>query len=193
MRVLALLLAILFLSGCASKPAYYISPTPVQIPATATYWIDNFDLELVGKNERFMPQDALREQLSVELINQLSSANRYATSKESADYLLDVNTVYKRRIGNSNGGLVSVIVDDNTILASVDFSYQVKVKKAGTEVLHFSHEREGLQPAGAFGQLRNMKSMVAALTHKDNADVEPFYIRTLPTFIVSDIRDIPSR
>jgi len=45
---------------------------------------------------------------------------------------------------------VSVIVDDNTILASVDFSYQVKVKKAGAEVLHFSNEREGLQPAGAF-------------------------------------------
>lgn len=193
MRMLALLLAISFLSGCASKPDYYISPTPVQIPTTATYWIDTFDVELVGKNELFMSQDALREQLSVELINQLSSANRYATSKESADYLLDVNTVYKRGIGNSNGGLVSVIVDDNTILASVDFSYQVKVKKAGAEVLHFSNEREGLQPAGAFGQLRNMKTMVAALTHKDNSDVEPFYIRTLPTFIVSDIRDIPSR
>jgi len=74
MRVLALLLAISFLSGCASKPDYYISPMPVQIPATATYWIDNFDVELVGKNERFMPQDTLREQLSVELINQLSSA-----------------------------------------------------------------------------------------------------------------------
>ena len=37
---------------------------------------------------------------------------------------------------------MSVILDDNTILASVDFSYQVKVKKAGAEVLHFSNERE---------------------------------------------------
>lgn len=193
MRVLALLLAISFLSGCASKPDYYISPTPVQIPATATYWVDTFDVELVGKNERFLPQDRLREQLGAELINQLSRANRYAANKESADYLLDVNSVYKRRIHTSNGGLMSAIIDDDTILASVDFSYRVKVKKAGAEVLHFSYAREGLQPAGALGQLQALKTMAGALSHKGNSDVEAFYVRVLPTDIVSDIRNIPSR
>ncbi|MFP3681563.1 hypothetical protein SB725_31260, partial [Pseudomonas sp. SIMBA_041] len=90
-----------------------------QIPANATYWIDTFNLQLVGESERFLPEDKLRQQLGMELIRQLGNANRYATTKDSADYLLDVDAVYKRRLSDSQGGLVSMVVDDNTILASV--------------------------------------------------------------------------
>jgi len=96
MRVVALLLAFSFLAGCASKPAYYISPAPVHIPKTATYWLDTFDVDVVGKNPRFLPDDKVREQLGVDLVNRLITAKRYATSKESADYLLDVKVVYAR-------------------------------------------------------------------------------------------------
>ncbi|BAQ73274.1 lipoprotein [Pseudomonas sp. Os17] len=193
MRLLSLLFTLVLLAGCASTPDYYISPKPVQIPATATYWIDTFNLQLVGESERFLPEDKLRQQLGMELIRQLGNANRYAASKDSADYLLDVDAVYKRRLSDSKGGLVSMVVDDNTILASVDFGYKVQVKRDGAEVLHFAQERNGLQPAGAMGQLRNMKSMLGVITNSGNSDVENFYIRALPKFIVSDIKAIPSR
>ncbi|MGC5700181.1 hypothetical protein J4P02_08235 [Pseudomonas sp. NFXW11] len=193
MRLLSLLFSLALLVGCASTPDYYISPKPVQIPTTATYWIDTFNLQLVGESERFLPEDKLRQQLGMELIRQLGSANRYAASKESADYLLEVDAVYKRRLSDSQGGLVSLIVDDNTILASVDFGYKVQVKREGTEVLHFAQQRDGLQPAGAMGQLRNMKTMLGAISNSGNSDVEAFYVKALPRYIVRDIAGIPSR
>ncbi|WP_458128961.1 hypothetical protein [Pseudomonas sp. Z2-11] len=55
----------------------------------------------------------------------LLDGNRYASSKESADYLLDINAVYARRVQDTQGGLMNSIVADGTYLASVDFSYQV--------------------------------------------------------------------
>ncbi|WHS60522.1 hypothetical protein [Pseudomonas sp. G2-4] len=193
MRVFALLLAACLMAGCASKPDYYISPAPVTIPETATYWVDTFNVEVVGKNERFLPDDAVREQLHSDLVGRLLDAGRYANSKETADYLLDVNTVYARRIQDTQGGFMSHLVADNTLLASVDFSYQVKVKKAGAEVLHFAQARKGLMPGGAIGQLQNMKSMMGALTDKGNSDVEGYYTGLLSGFIVDDLQAIPSR
>lgn len=52
-----------------------------------------------------------------------------------------------------------MVVDDNTILASVDLGYKVQVKRGGAEVLHFAQGCNGLQPAGAVGQVRHMKTM----------------------------------
>ncbi|MEN2398047.1 hypothetical protein [Pseudomonas halotolerans] len=193
MRFFAICLALCLMAGCASKPDYYISPTPVTIPTTATYWIDTFDVEVVGKNERFLPDEKVREQLHTDLIGRLLEDNRYASSKETADYLLDVNSVYARRIQDTQGGFMSKIVADGTFLASVDFSYQVKVKKAGTEVLHFAQAREGLMPGGAIGQLQNMRSMMGALTNRGNSEVERFYTGNLSGFIADDLRAIPSR
>ncbi|MCS3415944.1 hypothetical protein HX875_05720 [Pseudomonas yamanorum] len=193
MRVFALLLAFSFLAGCASKPAYYISPAPVHIPKTATYWLDTFDVEVVGKNTRFLPDEKVREQLGVDLVNRLLKAKRYATSKETADYLLDVNLVYTRHIQDSKGGLATVLVDDNTILLSVDFSYQVKVKKGGAEVLHFAKDRSGLVPGGVLGQWQQYKTMGGVISNTGNTSVEPFYTGVLSRFIVDDLRDIPSR
>ncbi|MBP5127186.1 hypothetical protein HUS96_34775, partial [Pseudomonas protegens] len=100
MRLLSLLFTLVLLAGCASTPDYYISPKPVRITATATYWIDTFNLQLVGESERFLPEDKLRQQLGMELIRQLGNANRYAATKDSADYLLDVDAVYKRRLSD---------------------------------------------------------------------------------------------
>ncbi|KAB0546671.1 hypothetical protein F7R03_29915, partial [Pseudomonas palleroniana] len=131
MRVFTLLLALCLMAGCASKPDYYISPAPVAIPETATYWIDTFNVEVVGKNERFLPDEKVRDQLHTDLIVRLLDGNRYASSKETADYLLDINAVYARRIQDTQGGFMNKIVADGTYLASVDFNYQVKVKKAG--------------------------------------------------------------
>src|SRR5476651_940742 len=108
MRAFALLLALTVLAGCASKPDYYISPASVQIPKTATYWLDTFDVDVVGKNDRFLPDDKVREQLGVDLVNRLLNAKRYATSKESADYLLDVKVVYARHFQDSKGGIATV-------------------------------------------------------------------------------------
>lgn len=193
MRVFAVLLAAVLMAGCASKPDYYISPAPVTIPKTATYWLDNFDVEVVGKNERFLPDDKVRQQLGVDLVDRLLKAKRYATSKASADYLLDVSVVYTRRIQDTQGGVMSSIVQDNTILASVDFNYQVKVKKADAEVLHFAQAREGLMPRGYQGDWQNLKTMAGALTNKGNSSVEPFYTGLLSRFIVDDLRNIPSR
>lgn len=193
MRALATFLALCLLAGCASKPDYYVSPAPVAIPKTATYWIDTFNVEVVGKNERFLPDETVREQLNGDLVLRLLDANRYASSRETADYLLDVNTVYARRIQDTQGGFMSKIVADGMYLASVDFSYQVKVKKAGAEVLHFAQAREGLMPGGAIGQMQNMKSMLGALTNKGNADVEGYYTGVLSRFIVDDLQAIPSR
>lgn len=59
MRVFTLLLALCLMAGCASKPDYYISPAPVAIPETATYWIDTFNVEVVGKNERFLDRKSV--------------------------------------------------------------------------------------------------------------------------------------
>ncbi|WP_460132354.1 hypothetical protein [Pseudomonas sp. S1_E04] len=193
MRVFAVFLAVCLLAGCASKPDYYISPAPVTIPKTATYWLDNFDVEVVGKSERFLPDDKVRQQLGIDLVDRLLKAKRYATSKASADYLLDVNVVYTRRIQNSQVGFLAPAVDDNSILASVDFNYQVKVKKAGAEVLHFSQVRQGLMPAGYRGNWENMKTVAGALTNTGNASVERFYTGVLSRFIVDDLRNIPSR
>jgi len=193
MRFLALFLAACLMAGCASKPDYYISPAPVTIPKTATYWIDTFDVEVVGKNERFLPDEKVRDQLHSDLIVRLLDGNRYAASKETADYLLDVNAVYARRIQDTQGGFMNKIVADGTYLASVDFSYQVKVKKAGAEVLHFAQAREGLVPSGAVGQMQAMKSMMGALTNKGNSDVEGYYTRVLSRFIADDLVAIPSR
>ena len=193
MRAFAVFLAVCLLAGCASKPDYYTSPAPVTIPKTATYWLDTFDVEVVGKNERFLPDDKVRQQLGVDLVDRLLSAKRYAPSKDKADYLLDVSIVYTRHIPDSKGGLSTLIVDDNTILASVDFSYQVKVKKADAEVLHFSQARQGLMPAGYKGDWQNMKTMAGVLTNSGNSSVETFYTGLLSRFIVDDLRDIPSR
>ncbi|NMY97147.1 MULTISPECIES: hypothetical protein [Pseudomonas] len=193
MRVFALLLALSFLAGCASKPAYYISPAPVTIAKSATYWLDTFDVEVVGKNERFLPDDKVRQQLGVDLVDRLLKAKRYAASKEKADYLLEVSVIYTRRIQDTKGGFMTAIVDDNTILASVDFSYQVKVKKADAEVLHFSQARQGLMPAGYKGDWQNMKTMAGVLTNSGNSNVETFYTGALSRFIVDDLRGIPSR
>ncbi|WP_417695472.1 hypothetical protein [Pseudomonas sp.] len=193
MRVFAIFLALCFVAGCASKPDYYVSATAVTIPKTATFWIDTFDVEVVGKNDRFLPDEKVREQLHTDLIGRLLEDNRYASSKETADYLLDVNSVYARRIQDTQGGFMSKIVADGTFLASVDFSYQVKVKKAGAEVLHFAQARQGLMPGGAIGQLQNMRSMVGALTNRGNSDVEGFYTGQLSRFIADDLRAIPSR
>lgn len=193
MRVFALLLALSFLAGCASKPEYYISPAPVTIPKTATYWLDTFDVDVVGKNERFLPDDKVRQQLGVDLIDRLLKAKRYATSKESADYLLDVDVIYTRRIQDTHGGFMTAIVDDHTLLASVDFNYSVKIKKAGAEILHFSQARQGLMPKGYKGDWQNLKTMAGALTNTGNSSVEPFYTGLLSRFIVDDLRDIPSR
>ncbi|MBT2294928.1 hypothetical protein [Pseudomonas fluorescens] len=193
MRFFALFLALCLMAGCASKPDYYVSATPVTIPHTATFWIDTFDVEVVGKNERFLPDEKVREQLHTDLISRLLEDNRYASSKETADYLLDVNSVYARRIQDTQGGFMSKIVADGTLLASVDFSYQVKVKKAGAEVLHFAQAREGLMPGGAVGQFQNMRSMMGALTNRGNSEVEGFYTGHLSSFIANDLRAIPSR
>jgi hypothetical protein len=81
------------------------------------------------------------------------------------------------------------IVADGTYLASVDFSYQVKVKKADAEVLHFAQAREGLMLRGPIG----MKSMLGALTNQGNSDVEGYYTSALGRFIVDDLQAIPSR
>ncbi len=88
---------------------------------------------------------------------------------------------------------MTAIVDDNTILASVDFSYQVKVKKTDAEVLHFSQARQGLMPAGYKGDWQNMKTMAGVLTNSGNSNVETFYTGALSRFIVDDLRGIPSR
>lgn len=189
MRFLATFVVLCLLAGCASKPDYYISPAPVAIPKTATYWIDTFNVEVVGKNERFLPDETVREQLNGDLVLRLLDANRYASSRETADYLLDVNTVYARRIQDTQGGFMNKIVADGTYLASVDFSYQVKVKKADAEVLHFAQAREGLMLRGPIG----MKSMLGALTNQGNSDVEGYYTSALGRFIVDDLQAIPSR
>ena len=193
MRAFALLLALTVLAGCASKPDYYISPASVQIPKTATYWLDTFDVDVVGKNDRFLPDDKVREQLGVDLVNRLLNAKRYATSKESADYLLDVKVVYARHFQDSKGGIATVLVDDNTVLTSVDFNYLVKVKKAGAEVLHFAKDRDDLVPAGLFGQWQQYKTIGGIVSNTGNTSVEPFYTGVLSRFIVDDLRDIPSR
>ena len=193
MRIFALLLALSFLAGCASKPPYYISPAPVTIPKTATFWVDTFDVKVVGQGRIFMSDAKVREQLGVDLVDRLLKAKRYASSKDKADYLLDVNVIYTRRIQDTQGGFMTAIVDDKTILASVDFNYQVKVKKAGAEVLHFSRVRQGLMPGGYKGDWQNMKTMAGVLTNSGNSSVETFYTGLLSRFIVDDLRDIPSR
>lgn len=53
MRVFAVFLALCLTVGCTSKPDYCVCATPVTTPKTATFWIDTFDVEVVGKNDRF--------------------------------------------------------------------------------------------------------------------------------------------
>lgn len=193
MRVFSLFLALFLMVGCASKPDYYISPVPVAIPATATYWIDTFNVEVEGKNERFLSDEKVREKLQADLVARLLDGKRYASSKESADYLLDIDAVYARRIQDTQGGLMNKIVADGTYLASVDFNYQVKVKKSGAEVLHFAQAREGLMPAGPVGQFHAMKGIAGAFTKRGNSDIENYYTSQLSRFIVDDLQAIPSR
>ncbi|MEE4919215.1 hypothetical protein V2K23_07350 [Pseudomonas alliivorans] len=66
--------------------------------------------------------------------------------------------MYKRRLSNSKGGLISHIVDDTIILASVDLSYEVSVSRSAGEVLHFGQAKTELQPGGAIGQWPMVKS-----------------------------------
>lgn len=193
MRVFAFLLATCLIAGCASKPDYYVSPAPVIIPKTATYWLDTFDVEVVGKNERFLSDEKVRQALGVDMVNRLLKAGRYAPSKDKADYLLDMDIVYTRHIQDSKGGLASMIVDDNKLLLSVDFSYKVTVKKNGAEVLHFSKALYNQVPGGVIGNFEQMKTMGALLTNNGNSSVERFYNSVYSRDIVEDIRNIPSR
>ena len=173
MRAFAVFLIAGLMAGCASKPAYYISPAPVTIPKTATYWVDTFNVEVGGKSKHFMPDDKVRKELGVDLVDRLLKAKRYATSKESADYLLEV--------------------DDGTILQSIDFGYKVKVKKAGTEVLHFAQDRSGLVPNNWAGQAQQWRTIGGIITNSGNASVERHFTGGLSRYIIDDLRDIPSR
>ncbi|WP_440088850.1 hypothetical protein [Pseudomonas fragariae (ex Marin et al. 2024)] len=101
--------------------------------------------------------------------------------------------MYKRRLSNSKGGLISHIVDDTIILASVDFSYEVSVSRSAGEVLHFGQAKIELQPGGAIGQWQNLRTATSVFTNKSNAGVENFYVDLLPRFIVDDVKNIPSR
>lgn len=60
MCVFAIFLALCLMAGCASKPDYYISPTPVTIFKTATYWLATFNVDVAGKNQHFLFDDAVR-------------------------------------------------------------------------------------------------------------------------------------
>ncbi len=193
MRIFALLLALSFLAGCASKPPYYISPAPVTIPKTATFWVDTFDVKVVGQGRIFMSDAKVREQLGVDLVDRLLKAKRYASSKQTADYLLDVDIVYVRHILDSKGGITSLVVDDNTILQSIDFGYKVKVKKADAEVLHFAQDRDGLVPNNWGGQVQQWKTIGGVLTNEGNANIERHFTGGLSNYIVHDLRAIPSR
>lgn len=148
---------------------------------------------MVGKNERFLPDDKVRQALGVDMVKRLLEADRYATSKDKADYLLDMNIVYTRHIQDSKGGLATLIVDDNKLLLSVDFSYKVAVRKNGTEVLHFSKALYDQVPGGVIGNFEQYKTMGALVTNKSNASVEGFYFSVYSRDIVNDIRNIPTR
>lgn len=193
MRVFAFLLAICLMAGCASKPDYYISPAPVTIPKTATYWLDTFNVEVRGESKHFMPDDKVRQELGVDLVNRLLNAKRYAASKQTADYLLDVDIVYVRHIIDSNGGLSNLVVSDGTILQSIDFGYKVKVKKADAEVLHFAQNRPGLIPNNWRGQPQQWKTIGGIITNTGNSSVERYFTGGLSDYILDDLRDIPSR
>ncbi|MCR4540399.1 hypothetical protein NUV89_18605 [Pseudomonas sp. 18.1.10] len=193
MRVLAVFIAACLMAGCASKPAYYVSPAPVTIAKTATYWVDTFNVEVGGKSKHFMTDDKVRNELGVDLVDRLLKAKRYATSKESADYLLDVDIVYVRHIIDSNGGLTNLVVDDGTILQSIDFGYKVKVKKAGGEVLHFAQNRAGLVPNNWVGQAQQWRTIGGIVANSGNASVERYFTGGLSRYIIDDLRDIPSR
>ncbi|NVZ20923.1 hypothetical protein HX794_14890 [Pseudomonas costantinii] len=193
MRAFAVFLAVCLMAGCASKPDYYISPAPVTIPKTATYWLDTFDVGVKGQNERFLPDDKVRQQLGIDLVDRLLKAKRYATSKASADYILDVDVIYARRIQDTQGALISTLIEDNKYLVGVDFNYKVKVRKGNAEVLHFAQAREGLMPAGGAGNWQNLKTVGGILTRSGNSNVEGFYTGLLSRFIVDDLRNIPSR
>ncbi|ONH54217.1 hypothetical protein SAMN04490182_5672 [Pseudomonas cedrina] len=193
MRVFAAFLAVCLLAGCASKPQYYISPAPVTIPKTATYWVDTFDVEVGGKSKHFMADDNVRKALGVDLVERLLKAKRYATSKETADYLLDVDIVYVRHIVDTQGGLSNLLIDDGTILQSIDFGYKVKVKKAGSEVLHFAQNRPGLVPNNWRGQAQQWRTLGGVITNTGNASVERYFTGGLSHYIIDDLQDIPSR
>ncbi|SDA94119.1 hypothetical protein SAMN03159443_05186 [Pseudomonas sp. NFACC15-1] len=47
---------------------------PVAISETATYWIDTFNVEVEGKNERFLPDEKVRDRLHTDLIVRLGMA-----------------------------------------------------------------------------------------------------------------------
>lgn len=193
MRAFAVFLAVCLLAGCASKPAYYISPAPVTIPKTATYWVDTFDVEVGGKSKHFMTDDKVRQELGVDLVNRLLKAKRYATSKATADYWLDVDIVYVRHIIDTDGGLSNLLIDDGTILQSIDFGYKVKVKKADAQVLRFAHNRPGLEPSNWVGQVQQWKTIGGIITNTGNASVERYFTGGLSQYIVDDLQDIPSR
>ncbi|MFL6878745.1 hypothetical protein ACJ6YJ_28310 [Pseudomonas marginalis] len=193
MRMFAVFLVACLMAGCASKPEYYISPAPVTISKTATYWLDTFNVEVKGKSKHFMSDDKVRQELGVDLVNRLLKAKRYATSKDSADYLLDVDVVYVRHIIDSNGGFSNLLIDDGTILQSIDFGYKVKVKKAGAEVLHFAQNRPSLEPSNWRGQPQQWRTLAGVVTNSGNSSVERYFTSGLSDYIVDDLRDIPSR
>ncbi|MEE4669775.1 hypothetical protein V2L05_11140 [Pseudomonas alliivorans] len=92
--------------------------------------------------------------------------------------------MYKRRLSNSKGGLISHIVDDTIILASVDFSYEVSVSRSAGEVLHFGQAKTELQPGGAIGQWQNLRTTTGVFTDKSNDGVENFYVDLLLRFLL---------
>jgi hypothetical protein len=69
MRAFAVFLCVCLLSGCASKPEYYISPAPVTIPKAATDWLDTFNVEVKGKSKHLMSDEKARQQLGAEVLH----------------------------------------------------------------------------------------------------------------------------
>ncbi|MEE5094167.1 hypothetical protein V2K00_07475 [Pseudomonas alliivorans] len=101
--------------------------------------------------------------------------------------------MYKRRLSNSKGGLISHIVDDNIILASVDFSYEVSVSRSAGEVLHFGQAKPNCSPAEPLANGKISGRRPAFSLSRSNDGVENFYVDLLPRFIVDDVKNIPSR
>ncbi len=151
---ITLLFIFALLTGCSSKYAYHVKPTPLK-EGTTKYYLDETNVELtLGygalDDGRFESKQQLTDSFKKHLIKNLKEQNILAESKSRSDALLVVNVDF-HRVFNAGGKALNKPV--------ISYSINVKNKE---QVKLASFKMEKFQTSyGTFGDIAVNVKIVA--------------------------------
>ena len=172
MRYLSILLLVSALYGCAS---------PVNPIAGSTYWVEGVELELSGQHEDFLSREAVRQRLVSGLSQELVAQNSMATSKSTADFVVDVDVIYARNIQNDK---LTEFATGSVYLVNAAVGYEIKLRDQGGASFTLKKNAQTLYPHGVMHDLQSLMSMVSRSANKHTEDL---YLAQIQKNIVGDL------